>query len=96
MQGIESTKHQNRVKTIRQFEELSTMVGHIIPEEHDAIMRKNAAELKGTYDYYLILIKELEGCIHSYNELHESLQRMMYPYIRKMNAKVSKKERFIK
>jgi len=91
MQGIESKKHQNILKVIDLFEGLSSVCGQVIPENHDAKMRKNAMELKGTYDYYLILLKELEGCIHSYAELHESLQKLMYPYIRKMNTELRKK-----
>lgn len=91
MQGIESKKHQNMLKVIAQFEGLSSICGEIIPEKHESKMRKNASELKGTHDYYMILLKELEECIHSYNELHESLQKLMYPYIRKMNTELRKK-----
>lgn len=79
------------LKIIDQFEGLGKVCGHIIPEKHNSTIHKNAAELKGTYDYYQILLKELENCIHSYSELHESLQKVMYPYVRKMNTELRKK-----
>lgn len=86
MQGLDLKKHQSMLKAIHQFEELLAIYEHIVSQDHDRIVRDNIAEFKGSYDYYCLLLKELEGCIGTYKELHESLQRMVFPYVRKMNT----------
>jgi hypothetical protein len=91
MQGLESKKHTNMLMAISQFEELTTRYGHIVPEGEDKTIRVNIAEFKGSYDYYTILLKELENCIGNYRDLQDSLQQLMFPYVRKMNTKARKK-----
>lgn len=91
MQGLESKKHTNMLMAISQFEELTARYGHIVPEGEDRIIRINITEFRGSYDYYIILLKELENCIGNYRDLHDSLQQGMFPYVRKMNTKARKK-----
>lgn len=91
MQAIDQKKHQNMLKVICKFDELITIYGNIVPEGQDEIIKGNIAEFKGSYDYYTILLKELENCIGNYRDLQDSLQQLMFPYVRKMNTKARKK-----
>lgn len=91
MQGVDLKKHQSMLSAIRQFEELLISYGHLIPEGRDEIIRENIAELEESYDYYCLLLKELEDCIDTYNELHNSLQRTMFPYVRRMATQARNK-----
>ena len=84
MQGIKPSQHQDILKALEKFDDLLTNFGSIIPEDRETFIRDKAAELKGTYDYYQILLKELEQCIHSYKGMHESLRKVVYPCVRKM------------
>lgn len=90
MQGIKSTQHQDILKALEKFDNLIPDFGTIIPQDREAFIRNKAAELKGTYDYYKILLKELEHCIHSYEGVHESLRKVVYPSVRKMYTKSRK------
>lgn len=92
MQGLESAKHQNMIKVISRFEELQEIFGQIIAENHKELIKENISEFKGSYDYYCLLIKELEDCIENYKELHESLQRHIFPYVRKMTTEAKNKK----
>lgn len=94
MQALDQKKHHNMAKAIGRYEEYATLCGHIIPEDKDEIIRESIAEFKGTYDYYHLLIKELERCIEDYKDLHGLLQRMVYPYARKMNGELQKRKHF--
>lgn len=78
-------------KAIARYEEYATQCGEMIPENHDGIIRKNMAEFKDTFDYYLLLLKEIGECIGKYNDLHDSLQKTVFPYARKMQGKLRKK-----
>jgi len=93
MRGLDDKIHQNMIKAINQFEECSLTCGSLIPDQQDGIIRNNIAEFKGTYDYYHILLKELEGCIRDYKDLHVSLQRKMFPCVRKMQSELRQKRR---
>ena len=90
MQGIKSTQHQYILKALEKFNDLAPVFGSIVPEDREAFIRDKAAELKGTYDYYQLLLKELEQCIQSYEGMHESLRKVVYPYVRKMNTQIQK------
>ena len=94
MQALDQKKHHNMARAIDRYEEYSTLCEHIVPQDRDKIIRENIAEFKGIYDYYHLLIKELEHCIEEYKDLHDSLQRMVYPYARKMNGKLQKRKHF--
>lgn len=90
MQRLESKKHQTMLKAISQFEELITIYAHIIPEYRRDIVKENVIKYKDAYNYYNVLLKELEDCINNYKEFHDLLQRMMFPYVRKMNSQSRK------
>lgn len=91
MQGIKAAQHQNILKVLEKFNDLAPDFSNMIPEDREAFIHNKAAELKGTYDYYQLLLKELEQCIQSYEGMHESLRKVMYPYVRKMNTKFKSK-----
>ena len=94
MQGLDDKKHQNMIKAIDRFEKNAPACSDLIPENIEEIIRKQITEFKGMYDYYHILMKELEGCIKKYNGQHESLQRRLYPCVRKMETELRRKRRF--
>jgi len=87
MQGIKPTQHQDILRALEKLDNLIPDFGSIIPEDREVFIRDTAAELKGIYDYYNILLKELEQCINTYEVMHESLRKVVYPYVRKMNTK---------
>ena len=91
MQAIEPKKHQNMIRIIEKFEELLSVCGHMVPEAREEIVKKNIIEFKGTYDNYIQLLKEMENCISSYKILHKSLEKRLYPNVRKMNTQLRKK-----
>lgn len=91
MQALEQKKHQTMLKVICKFDELIAIYGHIIPKGKNEIIKRNIAEFKGSYDNYNQLLKELQDCIYVYKEMHDSLQRQMFPYVRKMNTKARNK-----
>ena len=93
MQAIDNKKHQNMTRAIGQYEEYFTHCEAMIHENQNEIVRENIAKFKDAYDYYKILLKELEGCLEQYKEVHESLQRMVYPYARKMSGELRRKKR---
>lgn len=93
MQGLESTKHQNMLKAIEQFEKLNLHFGHIISEDCEDMILTNIAELKKSYTCYNALLKELEGCINNYKETHDALRKNMFPYVRKMSTRARNKKR---
>jgi len=90
MQGIESRQHLDIVKAIDKFETLKSVHGNILPDGVACVILEKASELKGTYNYYKELLKELESCIESYENIHESLRKVMYPCVRKMNTRSRK------
>ena len=90
MQGIKPTQHQDILKALTKFEELIPSYGIIVTEDLEAFIRSKAAELKSTYDYYQLLLRELEHCIQSYEGMHESLRKAVYPCVRKMHTKSKK------
>jgi|GEM_PF-4209166 len=81
-------------KAIRQYEEYSTLCGDMIPKDHDGTIRRNIAEFKDAYGNYLLLLKEIEKRLEEYNDLHKSLQRMVFPYARKMQGEIRRKKLF--
>lgn len=87
MQGIRSTQHQELLRVLKKFEDLVPTFGSIIPCDREEFIRDKAAELKGQYDYYQLLLKELQDCIHTYEHSHDVLRKVMYPYLRKMQTK---------
>ncbi|TRW27236.1 hypothetical protein FMM05_00950 [Flavobacterium zepuense] len=91
MQSIKSTKHQDLLKALEKFEALFPGFGNNIPEGREVYIRDKAAELKCEYDYYQNLLKALENCINSYENKHESLRKVMYPCLRRMNTKSKKR-----
>ena len=91
MQGVDLKKHQSMLKASRQFEELLIIYGHIVPQDHETIIKDKISELKDSYDCYCVLLKELEDCIDIYREVHDALQRTMFPYVRKMTTQSRKK-----
>lgn len=80
-------------RAVAQYEDYFTYCEEMIPEVQDEIVREKIAKFKESYDYYKILLKELEGCIAHYKELHNALQRMVYPYARKMGVELRRKRR---
>lgn len=94
MQGLDKKKHESMEKAIGRYEEYATLCGKMIPEDHDGMIRENIAEFKNTYSYYLLLLKEIGECIGEYNDLHDSLQKMVFPYARKMQGELRKKRFF--
>lgn len=92
MQAIDQKKHQTMTRIIAQYEEYFTYCGEMIPEDHDEAVRESIAEFKGSYDYYRILLKELEECIEQYKDLHGALQKIVYPYARKMSSELRRRK----
>jgi len=90
MQGIKPSQHQNILKALEKFNDLVPHFGTGVSEDREEFIRTKAAELKGTYDYYQLLLKELEQCIQSYEGMHESLRKVVYPCVRKMYTKSKK------
>lgn len=88
MQALDKKKHHLMTRAIKLYEEHSILCKEVIPEEQDEIIRDNILQFKGTYDYYYILLKELERCMVDYRKLHTSLQRMVYPCTRKINGQL--------
>lgn len=87
MQAIDSKQHQDIVIAIDKFEALIPLYGSILPDGLVPVIREKADELKKTYARYHALIRELENCIHSYDDVRDSLRKLMYPPIRKMNTR---------
>ena len=94
MQAIDHKKHQNMTKAIGQYEEYFTHCEEMIPEDQNQIVRENIVRFKDAYNYYKILLKELEDCLEHYKEVHGALQRMVYPYARKMGGELRRKRRY--
>ncbi len=92
MIGLDQKKHENMVNTISRFEEYSAICGHIVPEIHSEAIRSKISKFKDAHDHYHILLKELEECIGNYRELHESLKKTAFPYVRKMVGEVRRKK----
>ena len=90
MQGIKPSQHQDILKALEKFYDLVPNFGTVVTEDREEFIRTKAAELKGTYDYYQLLLKELEQCIQSYEGMHESLRKVVYPCVRKMYTKSKK------
>ena len=90
MQGIKPSQHQDILKALEKFDDLVPNFGTVVTEDREEFIRTKAAELKGTYDYYQLLLKELEQCIQSYEGMHESLRKVVYPCVRKMYTKSKK------
>lgn len=95
MQGLESRKHKNMLKAIGQFEQLREGFGNIVPKIQSDMITEQIKEFNGCYAYYSKLFKELEDCIDNYKELQDSLQKTMFPYIKKMNAKAKTRKRYV-
>ncbi|QRY55537.1 hypothetical protein [Sphingobacterium siyangense] len=94
MQRLESEKHQNMIKAICRFEELEELAGSVVYESRKDIIKANIIEFKGSYDNYCLLLREIQECIDRYKEIHESLQRSLFPSVRRMAAAAKKtKER---
>lgn len=87
MQGITPAQHKELLKALKKFDELLPSFGKFIPEGQEAFIRDKAAELKNVYDHYHLLLRELENCIRTYENRHESLRKVMYPCVRKMYTK---------
>lgn len=87
MQAINSKQHQDIVNLIDKFETLTPHYGNILADGLEPVIREKAVELKKSYAHYHVLLKELENCIRSYDDMHKSLRQVMYPSIRKMNTK---------
>lgn len=84
---IDTRDHEQLVEIYGRYKEYHNLYGGIvISEEQDQSIRNNAAELQGTYDYYQILILELEKCIGSYHSIRNSLKAKIYSPARKMNT----------
>ena len=95
MQAIEPKKHQNMIRVIEKFEELLSVCGPMVPEAKEEVVKKNITEFKTTYDHYIQLLKEMENCISSYKTLHKSLEKRLYPNVRKMNTQLRKKGKIL-
>ncbi|MNK42458.1 hypothetical protein D3C87_611430 [compost metagenome] len=90
MQGIESKRHSDMLRVIEKFEALLSLHGHHLAHGHKEAIMKMSRELKGSHEYYLILLKEVEHCIITYTDMHNSLRKLIYPSVRKMST-LSKK-----
>lgn len=93
MQRLELEKHQNMIKAICRFEELEDLAGRAVTESRKDLIKANIAEFKGSYDNYCLLLRELQECIDRYKEIHGSLQRNLFPSVRRMAAAAKKDKR---
>lgn len=81
------------VEAYGRYKEYHDLYGNMtISEEQDQAIRDKATELQGTYDYYQILILELERCIGTYHAARNSLKAKIYAPARKMSA-INRKKR---
>ncbi|WP_296149189.1 hypothetical protein [uncultured Flavobacterium sp.] len=94
MIGLDQKKHENMVNIITRFEEYSAICGHIVPESHSEAIRTKISKFKESHDHYHNLLKQLEECIGSYRELHDSLKKTAFPYVRKMGTQVRSRKHF--
>ncbi|RKS26525.1 hypothetical protein CLV94_1586 [Flavobacterium endophyticum] len=90
---IDTKDHEQLVEIYGRYKEYHNLYGDsTISEEQDQAIRNKATELQGTYDYYKILVLELEKCIGSYHSIRNSLKSKIYPPARKMNTINRKKK----
>ncbi|MGA9639359.1 hypothetical protein [Flavobacterium sp.] len=75
-------------KAIHQYEEFFLVTQESIPDEMNEQIRKDITDFKAAHDHYYHLVDQLEICIRNYKSLHNSLQKRMFPYIRKMKAEI--------
>lgn len=94
MQALDKKKHHSMIRAIKVYEEHSILCKEIVAQEQDEVIRENIAQFRGTYDYYHLLLKELEHCIEDYRTLHTSLQQMVYPCARKINGQLQRSRSF--
>ncbi|WP_447636007.1 hypothetical protein [Flavobacterium microcysteis] len=84
---IDAKDHEQLVEAYGRYKEYHNLYGVVtISEEQDQEIRNKASELQGTYDYYKILIHELERCIGSYHMARNSLKSKIYSPARKMST----------
>lgn len=84
---IDAKDHEQLVQTYDKYKEYQNLYGDLaISEEQDQAIRDKATELQGTYDYYKILLLELERCIGSYQATRNSLKAKIYSPARKMST----------
>ena len=84
---IDAKEHDQLVETYGRYKEYYDLYGGIsISDQHDETIREKAAELLGTYDYYKILILELERCIGNYHSIKQTLRSKIGSHSRKINA----------
>lgn len=81
MQGIDKGKHKLMVEAIRKLEESEIIFDADLSGFNDGFIQTTAAELQGTYDFYLILYQEMQKCISTYNNKYICLQKLMESYI---------------
>lgn len=79
-------------RVISRYAELSALAGHVIPDEQKEVISGNIAALKGTYDYYTLLMDELKDCLNTYKLIREPLQKTMVHQLRKMNKELKSKK----
>ena len=84
---IDAKEHNQLVEAYDKYKEYYDLYGKIsISEQHDEMIRQKASELLGTYDYYKILILELERCIGNYHSIKHTLRSKIGSPARKINA----------
>lgn len=87
MKKIETKEHTHLMEVFEKYKKYYKLYGDItVAEEQDEVIRRNATELQGIYDYYRILMIELEKCSEKYHSIRNSLKTTMYSPVRKMNT----------
>lgn len=97
MRRIDFTQHKKLINTINKYKKLCEKYGNLltVTEENDVVINDKAANLKGTFEYYQVLLDELSKCVNDYDKISNQIKSNIAPVIKKLNAiKTCSKETF--
>lgn len=84
---IDTKEHEQLVEIYGRYKEYHDLYGSFtISDEQDGAIRNKAVDLQEAYNYYRILMMELERCIGNYHSIKTTLKSKMYSPARKMNT----------
>ena len=88
---IDTREHRNIFDVFNQYEKYHDLFGNsLVGDDRDLVIREYAIELKGSYDYYKILVEELQNCIEQYNVVKTALRTNMSNPVKKMHSRYNK------
>lgn len=87
MKRIEQSEHDELIEVFEHYKKFHNLYGNVrLKENDDQIIRQRIIELEAAFDYYNILLMELNLCLRAYNETRIALKTKMYPSVRKMRS----------